>query len=294
MSKDKEGGGTTIIIKKINKVAGGHHGGAWKVAYADFVTAMMAFFLLLWLLSSAPQETLRGIAEYFTPTIGIRDEKGIGFQGGKSSSKTESNKEAEYADNQILYGAPSKGVLITPPEEKNKDDEADQKNFITMEQALKAAINQDKVLKDNAENIRINITPEGLEIMIVDTNNKPTFKPGTTELAPHAKLILERVAQMIKYMPNFISVTGYTTSARTGSYDAWELSSDRANSARQYLQKAGIDSDQIGKIGGKADRELLNTKDPNAPENIRLSIILMKNSINPLKDRNLASPTNLK
>lgn len=291
MADKKEG--NTIIIKKINKVAGGHHGGAWKVAYADFVTAMMAFFLLLWLLSSAPQETLKGISSYFTPTIGLKDQKGIGFDGGRQSSKEQGNDVAQYAESQIVYGAPSKGVIVSKPEDKAKDNDADQKNFITMEQALKSAISQDASLKENAENIRINMTPEGLEILIVDSARRPTFVPGTTELQPHAKVILKKVTEIIKYMPNFLSITGYTTQS-AASFDAWDLSAKRANAARIYLESVGIDNDQIGKIGGKADRELLNRQNPNDPQNIRLSIILMKNSINSTKDRNLATPADLK
>ncbi|MBN8827605.1 MAG: OmpA family protein [Sphingobacteriia bacterium] len=279
-----------IIIKKIKKVSGGHHGGAWKVAYADFVTAMMAFFLLLWLLSSAPQEVLKGIAEYFTPTIGIKGQEGIGFNGGTSPIDKTGNQAGSWANNAIQFGAPTHGNVQRNPEVPiEKDPDSD--NFISFEQSLKSAIQKDETLKEFSDQILISMTPDGLEITLIDKKNRPIFAPGTANLMPYAKNILEKVGEMVKFMPNFLAITGYTTSASMPSkFDAWALSSDRANSARSYLESTKIDADQMGKIVGKADRELINASDPNAPENIRLSLTLLKNSVNPYKNRSLSAP----
>jgi len=157
-----------IIIKKIKKVSGGHHGGAWKVAYADFVTAMMAFFLLLWLLSSAPQEVLKGISDYFTPTIGIKDGKGIGFNGGESPLEKKANAKGEFQNNAVVFGAPSQGNALKRPEFVKKND-ADEENFVTFQQALKDAINKDKILQEYSDQILISMTPDGLEITLIDS-----------------------------------------------------------------------------------------------------------------------------
>ena len=161
MSDDKR---PIIIIKKIKKVAGGHHGGAWKVAYADFVTAMMAFFLLLWLLSTSPQEVLKGIADYFAPTIGLKGEKGIGFDGGETTKQEGNQEETSKTDN-ILFSAPTSGSIIENPE--NETDDNDSKNFITASQALEKEVLQDSKIKEFANQILIEETFYKLILLVV-------------------------------------------------------------------------------------------------------------------------------
>ena len=291
MSDDKR---PIIIIKKIKKVAGGHHGGAWKVAYADFVTAMMAFFLLLWLLSTSPQEVLKGIADYFAPTIGLKGEKGIGFDGGETTKQEGNQEETSKTDN-ILFSAPTSGSIIENPE--NETDDNDSKNFITASQALEKEVLQDSKIKEFANQILIEETPEGLQIQIVDSKDKPMFKPGSAEMMPYLKPILIKISEIIKFMPNFISVSGYTTgtNSKVQEFDAWNLSVDRANIVRQFLQtEAGIDPDQIGRIVGKADRELIEPEDPLNPKNARIALLLLKNGISSYKVKYLPTPNNIK
>jgi chemotaxis protein MotB len=273
-----------IIIKKIKKGGhGGHHGGAWKVAYADFVTAMMAFFLLLWLLSSVPQEKLKSLAEFFTPTIGIRDQMGIGFEGGSAPNAPKGVKDNAKIAPAIVFGAPSPGPIVKVPDSiKNPVVEQDTKNFTSMQHDLYKAINENPELKEFSESIIIDQTPEGLRIQLLDQDKRPMFLPGTSTLQPYTKKILEIVAKFIRYLPNYISIDGHTAKDHNpGTYDNWELSSQRANSARKFLVDGNIDPEQILRIVGKSDQEPFDVKDPYAPRNMRMGIILLRNSILP-------------
>lgn len=276
-----------IIIKKIKKGGHGHHGGAWKVAYADFVTAMMAFFLLLWLLSSTSESQKEGIAEYFTPTTGIRGEMGIGVDGGISASPDGKSKE-ELAPPGIIFGAPPTGEIPKDPTDSKKTDRGEeaqeQKNLDKIEKDLKEAFEKDPKMKELKEHVIIEQTPEGLRIQIVDQDKKPMFLSGSSVLQDKARIILTKVAEVIKQAPNKISVTGHTDSVpykRADGYGNWELSSDRANSSRRFLIDVNVPEERYAKVEGKADKELLIKDNPQAPQNRRISITLLKKSISP-------------
>lgn len=268
----------TIIIKKIKKGGHGHHGGAWKVAYADFVTAMMAFFLLLWLLASTSEDKLKGLADYFTPTIGLKDAMGIGVQGGLSP--IEGTSKSEMMPPGVLPGQTPQGPIPQAPKDSMVDAEAQSKLFEAAQEALKQAIEADANLRDYSENIVMEQSPEGIKLSLRDDERRPMYLPASAELSPHGQKILKGLLPLIKKMPNLISLTGHTdvSSLEKPNYTNWELSSDRANSARRYLVLQGLNPKQMGKVVGRADQELLLPEAPNAPQNRRLEIIMLRGS----------------
>jgi chemotaxis protein MotB len=269
-----------IIIKKIYKSEDGHHGGAWKVAYADFVTAMMAFFLLLWLLSSASKGQLESIAEYFTPTIGLKDALGIGFEGGTTDSE-EGKLKKKSAKPNIVAAAPPEGIKVADPKKKAIIDSPEGEAMIVEKaaSAINQAIADNEEVRDLAEHIMMQQKPEGLSIQLMDTDKEPMFVVGSTRLSKTGERILAAIVPVLKDVPNHISVTGHTDGvAFTGrrEYSNWELSSDRANAARRHLVKSGLKGEQIGKVQGLADRELLYPDFPKDAKNRRIEIILLK------------------
>ncbi|MFI4983809.1 MAG: flagellar motor protein MotB [Rickettsiales bacterium] len=275
-----------IIIKRITVSGhGGHHGGAWKVAYADFVTAMMAFFLLLWLLNSTPSQKLRGIAQYFEPTVGLTGQKGIGFEGGKA----ESNSGIGSYDRQagVKFGVLRKGNIISSPQKGQavSIEESENEHFSLVEGELKKVIMGDSELSQYQDSILFEVSPEGLQIKITDQDKYPMFKAGSPELSIYTKNILNKIAKLIKYSPNFLAISGDTdaeTTALTKDYSNWELSADRANNARRYLvQQAGIPPEQIARVTGRADTDPIDTANVNSPKNRRITITLLRNSVMP-------------
>lgn len=280
--KEDNGKKAPIIIKRIKKGGHGHHGGGWKVAYADFVTAMMAFFLLLWLLSSAPQETLHGIADYFQPTVGIKDSKGIGFEGGTAPDQ-EGEAKAGAPKQAIVFGAPNTGPIVKDPDQEQEDEEAEKARLLKIENDIKKNVTTAEDLKDFKDNIIIDMTPEGLRIQIVDTQGRPMFKEGSAEMEEVYKKILGGVTQFIKNVPNYVSITGHTDSKWGDSkgYNNWEISSDRANVSRRFMLGKGFQPDRVAWVVGKADREPMVPEKPSDPTNRRVSIILLKRNTLP-------------
>jgi chemotaxis protein MotB len=285
MAKAKEKTGEEkrpIIVKKVKKVAGGHHGGAWKVAYADFVTAMMAFFLLLWLLSTSSKDTLQGIAEYFTPTTGIQDSQGIGFKGGLNDSP-EGVAKSDMASPGLVTGRSPQGIVADNPDFKAPEEEKQEDNlFRDGASAVTQAFRQDKALKPYSDNIRVEQTPEGLRINVMDTDKFPMFQAGTAALTEHGQLVLAGMTGLIKRMPNLMSITGHTDAspqeAGRVDYSKWELSSDRALTARRYMVKAGLERERTKRVTGMADQELLVPEEPRSPRNRRITLILLRGS----------------
>ncbi|MBO6825735.1 MAG: flagellar motor protein MotB [Sneathiella sp.] len=279
-----------IIVKKIKKGGHGHHGGAWKVAYADFVTAMMAFFLLLWLLNVTDTVQKQGIADYFAPTVASSSESGAGGVLGGNSMQTDGAMNSNT-------GSPSVVTSISPPEEGSKDDaegegqsEIDEEAFMArlaaIEEAtfdatkadIQQALASDPNLAGLAENVVMDMTPEGLRIQIVDQYDESMFEPGSTSIKPRIKRLMGKIVKAIEKMPNSISISGHTDSSgsNTGSYSNWELSSDRANSSRRALVEVGLDPTRIEKVTGKADTDPMITDDPSNPSNRRISITLLR------------------
>ncbi|MFO0110193.1 MAG: flagellar motor protein MotB [Alphaproteobacteria bacterium] len=295
MAAKKDDEKRPILIKKIKKVAGGHHGGAWKVAYADFVTAMMAFFLMLWLISTTSQVTKQGLADYFTPTTGIRSAMGIGFQGGQTVSEEPGIKKRDSAPPSLVVGATPTGVLPENPEKISYTEaEAESALFEKAQSNAKKALESDPTVQNFRENIFLEQTPEGLKIEVMDSGKYPMFIPGKPDLTPEGQAILGKLIPIIKQLPNYMTITGHTDASpldnSNANYTNWELSGDRANAARRFFIKSGIEPERPKRVIGMADREPLDKEDPRNPKNRRITIIMLKGSHIALPDGAFGTP----
>lgn len=270
-----------IIIKKVKKSGDAHHGGAWKVAYADFVTAMMAFFLLLWLISSTSESQKEGIAEYFTPTIGLRDSQGIGFQGGESPTR-DGTKKDDLTPIGIIPGSVPPGQTRDPDKKALIEADQEAQLFEQAREEIKQAFESDPSLRDYKDNIIVEQSPEGLKIEIADSDKHPMFQSGSAALTEHGRLVVGKLGEIIEKMPNFISITGHTDAdplnAQGGRFTNWELSAERANSARRQLSQGGMETGRVGKVVGMADMELKYPNEPRSAKNRRITIILLRGS----------------
>ncbi len=284
-----------IIIKKINK-GGGHHGGAWKVAYADFVTAMMAFFLLLWLLNVSTDEQLNAISNYFDPTH-PKVSKDTSGAGGVMGGLSMSPQGSMATDVQTISSPQPSGSAVNNKtavkSSKTKEEAAvekakemmrreEQKKFEQAKEQIKKAIESDPELQELSKNLLVDITPEGLRIQVIDQEGKPMFASGSARMFDKTRGLMEKVAEVIKAMPNEISIRGHTDSVPYGSgaeYTNWELSSDRANSTRRVLLDADLPQERLNNVVGKADTDHLVPDKPNDPTNRRISIILLKEEL---------------
>jgi chemotaxis protein MotB len=267
-----------IIVKRIKKTAGGHHGGAWKIAYADFVTAMMAFFLLMWLLGSTTKGDLNGISEYFKTPLKVAMSGGSG-SGDSSSVIQGGGNDLTRRDGQVKKGD-------TPPEKKTYDLKA-AKAALEREEAarlqslkakIEATIESNPLLKKYKKQLLLDITSEGLRIQIVDEQNRPMFALAKAELQPYTRDILHVIGVVLNDVPNRIGLSGHTDStpymSDTG-YSNWELSADRANASRRELVIGGMSDAKILRVVGLASAANLDRQDPFNPINRRISIIVM-------------------
>ncbi len=269
-----------IIKKKKIVKGGGHHGGAWKVAYADFVTAMMAFFLLMWLLNATTEDQRKGIADYFNPTIPVSRISGGGSDALSGSSIfTEQTyaKEGTGASKKISITSEvdadaQKGKSGTQDEAEADADALLQQEIETLQKALQVEGD------DMSEHLQVRITPEGIVLEIVDSDGGVLFLVGDAKPSQLLTTILGYVAESFSSIENEIKIVGHTDSrhyASSASYDNWNLSTDRAIAARKLLISSGFSDDQIIEVSGKADTMPLNP-DPLAPENRRISITILK------------------
>jgi chemotaxis protein MotB len=267
-----------VIIKKVKKInRGGHHGGAWKVAYADFVTAMMAFFLLLWLVSVSDQETLQGVAKYFTPTESISDRAGLGFEGGADTNMKEGIGAPNAASSSLVYGSPSKGHRVDAARLPTSMSNVEREHFMSIINSIK----EDDLLQNFADNLHLDITNEGLRIQITDSKNRAMFRPNTYELQPYMLKIVKVIGQIVSKQPNYISISGHTAAYRSSEVnelDLWNISFQRANVIGKIITTESNDKEQIVKIMGKADREPFDPRDFYGIKNIRVGITLLNSS----------------
>lgn len=289
-TNDSGGKRPIIVIKKVKKVAGGHHGGAWKVAYADFVTAMMAFFLLMWLLNVTTKEQKAGIADYFKPSMASTETSGAGGVMGGLSMTTDGALTSDMTVQAYSENAPSdveeetetigdENKMPTQSQFEKMKMAEEQKQFEKAMEDIKAAIQNDGDLKELAKNLIVDMTPEGLRIQIVDQQGRSMFPSGSANMYDETYKLISKVQNIIAKMPQKISLRGHTDAVPYGAsatYDNWNLSADRANAARQALIKAGLSPNRIHNVAGKADTEHLFPKDPTNPQNRRISIILMR------------------
>lgn len=301
------------------KAAAAHHGGAWKVAYADFVTAMMAFFLLLWLLNATTEEQRKGISDYFAPASVARSTSG---GGGVLGGKTMTPEGAQTSQGSIMVislpQTPTNVDDIDPREgefpgdggqmdaadtqtlnEKEFDQEKDadplsqeaqdkllakreEERFDQAAEELRQAILSMPELAKLAESLVIDYTPEGMRIQIVDQDKYSMFPLGSAVMYDYTRRLLGEVAKIISKLPNHIAVTGHTDStpySRTSSYTNWELSTDRALASRRALLETGLLNEKIDRVIGKADKEHILPDEPNSPRNRRLSIVLLRETV---------------
>jgi chemotaxis protein MotB len=238
--------------------------GAWKLAYADFVTAMMCFFMLMWLLNAVPSEKLKDVAMYFKPTFGFISKSEE--DSDNTTKKTKKDNQEKIYDNNVVSSISS-----------DLDVDVDQV-FASLQTQITNDIQQDITLKNYAPNLSFNRNSDGLEISILDNNKGKMFKRGSAELTDEAKEVLMTVSQAIKYIPNLIAISGYTEKSNSMSlngYSKWDLSAARANEARRVLQIAGVPEERIAKIVAYGDNALLMKDDPYSPRNRRVSITLM-------------------
>jgi chemotaxis protein MotB len=245
-----------VIIKRVKKVHGEGHGGSWKVAYADFVTAMMAFFLLMWLLNMTSDEKRAVLALYFKH-FSLFDKSGKSFLEDGGPRPIGRNMGGE-----------------------DVVDTGEHQTGLTNDQlATKLMTGIDQNVGTGKDQVYFAITEEGIRIQIVDSQNNPIFAVGSAQLTDTAKKIIGAIASVIKNFPNEIAVEGHTDSSPTRSEQIsnWELSVARASSARRELEQSGIDPSRICRVVGFADKVPLFTTSPDDPRNRRISIVFMKN-----------------
>ena len=265
-----------IIVKKVTVIAAGHHGGAWKVAYADFVTAMMAFFLLLWLLGATNEKQRKGIADYFTPTLVKLKQQSAGSNGLLGGSSITD------ADNYPKRAGQTGTKAMTIPRDSSggaKEGAERIKQVAKMQQQLAAKLQHDPRLARLAKQVRMVDTAEGIRIDLVDDADFSMFQLGTTVLTPEAAQLLHAIGQLLVGEIGGVSLRGHTDALPwNGGAGAnnWSLSAGRAEATRQALLADGIGEARFRKIEGVADREPLVRDKPEDPRNRRISILLMR------------------
>ncbi len=279
-----------IIIKRIKKAEHAHHGGAWKVAYADFVTAMMAFFLLMWLMGSTTREERAAISEYFTAPSMVEGESPtksahptpIQGPGGASTSLIALGGSASPEFEEARVNISEHGEQDEKPVDQNTAEaiahKLEQQRLEALKATLDAAIEASKALAPYKDQLLTEITPEGLRIQIVDKENRPMFDRSQVELKNHTIGILHEMGKLINTVPNRISITGHTDALRYSNrpdYSNWELSADRANAARRALIDGGMSEDKIARVIGLGSSANFDKDNPLAASNRRISILVM-------------------
>ncbi|WP_291986527.1 flagellar motor protein MotB [Candidatus Accumulibacter sp. ACC007] len=273
-----------IVIKRIKKVAGGHHGGAWKIAYADFVTAMMAFFLLMWLLGSTASGDLQGIADYFQNPLKIASQGGSGT-GDSSSVLKGGGKDLTRSAGQVKKGdidAKSKTINLkeTNAEHARKVFEEREAQMLgQLKENIEKLIESNPALRQFKSQLLIDITSEGLRIQIVDEQNRPMFDTSSAELKSYTRTILHEIGKALNAVPNKLSLSGHTDAAQFSGGDRgfsnWELSANRANASRRELIAGGMDEHKVLRVVGLASTVLFDKNDPLSSINRRISIIVL-------------------
>ena len=268
----------SIVVKKIKKVAGGAHGGAWKIAYADFVTAMMAFFLLMWLLGSTSDATKEGIAEYFSTPLEVA------LKGRDSGDRTSfipgGGRDLTRSEGQVKKNQPN--VVDQTTSEKAIEAEQARKELFQLEQLkekIETAIEANPALYKFKDQLLLDITTDGLRIQIVDAQNRPMFSSGRADLQPYTQHILREIGQTLNGVNNKISLSGHTDAtpfpSGNGGYSNWELSADRANASRRELIDGHMDPNKVLKVVGLSSAVLFDKTDPYNPVNRRITITVL-------------------
>jgi chemotaxis protein MotB len=269
-----------IIIKRVKK--GGHavHGGAWKIAYADFVTAMMAFFLLMWLLGSTSEGDKKGLSDFFQSPLKVAMQGGPGagasnsVMNGGGNDVTQSAGQAKRGD-----GADRKAKQQSGEQAKAQQAARDAQKLSELSAKISAMISNTPKLAEFSKQIQLSMTPDGLQIQIVDDQKRPMFDSGSATVKPYMHDILQEIGAMLVDVDNKVSLDGHTDQTPYGAgargYSNWELSADRANASRRELVAAGMPDDKIARVMGLASSILLDQENPRSPTNRRISITVM-------------------
>jgi len=278
-----------IIVKRIKKGGGGHHGGAWKIAYADFVTAMMAFFLLMWLLGSTAKGDLNGIAEYFKTPLKVAMAGGSG-SGDANTVIPGGGKDLTRQEGQLRKGENDPINRRSVRAAKAEMEKAEQARLEELKKRIETAIDNSPTLKQFKNQLLLDITSEGLRIQIVDEKNRPMFAFASAQLQPYTREILREIGKTLNDVPNKISLSGHTDATPYSSgekgYSNWELSADRANASRRELIQGGMDESKMLRVVGLSSAVLLDKEDPFNPINRRISIIVMNKKAEDLVEGN--------
>ncbi len=272
----------TIIVKKVKKAAHAHHGGAWKIAYADFVTAMMAFFLLMWLISMTTQEQKIGLAEYFAPASVSPTTSGSGGVLMGSALDKSGNRPSVPRD--AARGTSGQDDKARPTSSGRTSDReasrpaADMQANYSAVASLRQALQKMPEISELSRNIVIEPTKEGLNVSLVDEYGRSMFPEGSVRPYERTRLVLEALAPTLRRLPNQLSVAGHTSAARPGSVqatDSWALTAGRALAVREILSGAGLPSNRFASVVGHADTEPLFIDDAYSPSNRRVTITLL-------------------
>ena len=267
-----------IIVKRVKKVAGGHHGGAWKIAFADFATAMMAFFLVMWLMSVATPEQKKLISGYFKDPIGFSESASpyvidLGGSPTPAPDRTLNQQEQDPAD-----AVDAADAEVDLQQAESIAEEVERERLELLLQELQNKVDENPQLQRFKDQILFEITQDGLRIQIMDAENRPMFASGSARLQPYFEDILLALTDTIAAVPNKISVSGHTDAqpfVGRGGYGNWELSADRANAARRVLIAGGYDDEQVARVVGYASSALFDREDPLNPVNRRIDIVVL-------------------
>jgi chemotaxis protein MotB len=268
-----------IVVKKIKKGGAGAHGGAWKIAYADFVTAMMAFFLLMWLLGSTSQGDLNGIAEFFQNPLKVSLGGGSG-SGDSSSVIAGGGKDLTSTHGQVKKGdIEAEKKTINLQRLKADFERAEKTKLESLKGELEALINASPALSQFKNQLLLDLTTEGLRIQIVDEKNRPMFDSASSDVKPYTRVILREIGLALNKVENRISLSGHTDAQPFAGGDKgfgnWELSTNRANASRREMVAGGMADAKIMRVVGQASTVLYDKQDPYSPNNRRISIIVM-------------------
>jgi len=267
-----------IVIKRIKKVSGGAHGGAWKIAYADFVTAMMAFFLLMWLLGSTSKAKLAGIAQYFQTPLKVALAGGEG-SGDSSSVIKGGGTDLTRSTGQVKRGDVESTKAINLDASRAKKEQEEAQRLKEIKDKLDKAVASNPKMQQFKKQLKIDITSEGLRIQIVDDKNRPMFDSGGAVMKPYTRDILREIGKTLNELPNRISLSGHTDAVAyaggDSGYSNWELSADRANASRRELVVGGLEDGKVLRVVGLGSAIPFDKDDPNSSVNRRISIIVM-------------------
>ncbi len=273
-----------IVVNRIKKVAGGHHGGAWKIAYADFVTAMMAFFLLMWLLGSTSSGDLKGLADFFQNPLKVSLSGGSGAGDAtsilKGGGKVLTSSSGQVKDGDVQSQRKTPNVRDARSDELRREFEKREKAMLNaLKKDIEQLIEGNSALRQFKNQLLIEVTPEGLRIQILDEKNRPMFDTSSAELKPYSKVILREIGKALNAVPNKVSFSGHTDAAQFAGgekgFSNWELSANRANSARREMIAGGMDENKVLRVVGLSSTVLFDKNDPLSASNRRINIVVL-------------------